>query len=100
MYPSTISTRKVDPADEGGLIHNLRASAILRAVAAGRVEMTYGCEPDMFIDGVYCCDQFAAHELARLGFVRPDQAATRDQRVRATLTDAGIAALDNYGKAA
>ncbi|MGH3947955.1 MAG: hypothetical protein ACRDSE_02360 [Pseudonocardiaceae bacterium] len=42
-----------------------RDRAILAAVAAGRVEMSCSCEPDLFVDGLCCCDQVAARNLAR-----------------------------------
>ncbi|WP_166459398.1 hypothetical protein [Amycolatopsis pithecellobii] len=61
---------------------------MLRAVAEGRAVMSSSCEPDLFIDGVPCCDQMAAHELAHRGYVRLSADGTR-----AELTDAGRAAL-------
>jgi hypothetical protein len=67
-----------------------RARAILRAIAAGRVQMSHSCEPDLFIDGVACCDQVTAHALAHGGYLRP---ARSGDRVPAELTDAGRAAL-------
>lgn len=67
---------------------------MLRAVADGRAEVTCSCAPDLFIDGLGCCDQVSAHRLARAGFVRPVTAAPVGQRVRAELTAAGRAALD------
>ncbi|OZM72323.1 hypothetical protein CFN78_15040 [Amycolatopsis antarctica] len=70
-----------------------RAMALLRAVAAQRVHMSCSCEPDLFIDGVACCDQMTAHELARNGFIRPTVIGVVGKRVPAELTDAGRAAL-------
>ncbi|NIH84067.1 hypothetical protein [Amycolatopsis granulosa] len=69
-----------------------RARAMLRAVAQGRAVMSSSCEPDLFIDGVACCDQMTAHALAHGGYIRP---ATEDgeRRVPAVLTDAGRAVL-------
>lgn len=46
-----------------------RAMAMLRAVAEGRAVMSSSCEPDLFIDGVPCCDQVAAHALAHGGYI-------------------------------
>jgi hypothetical protein len=68
-----------------------RARAMLRAVAAGRAVMSSSCEPDLFIDGVPCCDQMAAHALAHGGYIRP--ASEDADRVPAVLTDAGRAVL-------
>lgn len=68
-----------------------RAVAMLRAVAQGRAVMSASCEPDLFIDGVPCCDQMAAHALAHGGYIRPD--GDGDRLVPAVLTDAGRAAL-------
>lgn len=70
-----------------------RAMAMLRAVAAGRAQMSRSCEPDLFIDGFACCDQVTAHALAHGGYLRPaDEDGTG--RVPAELTDAGRAALE------
>ncbi|MGH3439639.1 MAG: hypothetical protein ACRDRN_24695 [Sciscionella sp.] len=66
-----------------------RTFAMLRAVAEGRAEISCGCEPDLFVDGLPCCDQCCAHDLARLGLVRPAGPGSYGQRVRAVLTDAG-----------
>jgi hypothetical protein len=68
-----------------------RAMAMMRAVAEGRALMSRSCEPDLFIDGVPCCDQMTAHELAHHGYLRPAQAGAG--RVRAELTATGRAAL-------
>ncbi|SFI65953.1 hypothetical protein SAMN05421835_101359 [Amycolatopsis sacchari] len=65
-----------------------RALAMLRAVAEGRAVMTSSCEPDLFIDGVPCCDQMTAHTLAHRGYL----AVGADGRT-AELTPAGRAAL-------
>jgi hypothetical protein len=67
-----------------------RGMAMLRAVAAGRALMSRSCEPDLFIDGVACCDQMTAHALARDGYIRPVRPGNL---VPAELTDAGRAAL-------
>ncbi|MEU4522625.1 hypothetical protein AB0F52_28415 [Amycolatopsis sp. NPDC024027] len=69
-----------------------RAMAMLRAVAAGRAQMTCSCEPDLFIDGFACCDQMTAHALAHGGYLRPG-ADGATGRVAAELTEAGRAAL-------
>lgn len=64
-----------------------RAMAMLRAVAQGRAVMSISCEPDLFIDGVPCCDQMTAHALAHGGYLRAAADGT------AELTAAGRAAL-------
>ncbi|WP_033294904.1 hypothetical protein [Amycolatopsis jejuensis] len=73
---------------------NRRALAMLRAIAAGRAELTRSCEPDLRVDGLPCCDQSAAHELVRAGLIRA--AAPRGaigQWARAELTPDGHLAL-------
>ncbi|MEV6640748.1 hypothetical protein [Amycolatopsis sp. NPDC051371] len=70
-----------------------RAMAMLRAVAAGRAQMSCSCEPDLFIDGFACCDQMTAHALAHGGYLRPAVEAAAG-RVPAELTEAGRAALE------
>ena len=71
---------------------------MLRAAAEGRVEMTHSSEPDMFVDGLSCCDQQAAHELANRGLVRPATPGPPGSRAPAMLTDSGIAALRMVAK--
>lgn len=48
---------------------NRRELAMLRAIADGRAEITCSREPDLFIDGLACCDQFLVHRLARRGLI-------------------------------
>ena len=72
---------------------NRRALAFLRAVGAGRATLTCSCEPDLFIDGLSCGDQFTAHSLAHLGLLCPDHPGLPGELVPAMLTDAGRAAL-------
>lgn len=66
---------------------NHREQATLRAVELGRAEITCSAEPDLFIDGLACCDQFTAHRLARLHLVIPQRAGRTGERVPALLTD-------------
>ncbi|WP_116176902.1 hypothetical protein [Kutzneria buriramensis] len=66
-----------------------RELAMLHAVAAGRAETTGSREPDLFIDGLACCDQSAARHLAHAGLVRATGPATAAQRVPAELTTPG-----------
>ncbi|MCR6482780.1 hypothetical protein M8542_08120 [Amycolatopsis sp. OK19-0408] len=70
-----------------------RAMAMLKAVAAGRAQMSCSCEPDLFIDGFACCDQITAHALAHGGYLQP-AAEGATGRVPAELTEAGRAALE------
>ena len=46
-----------------------RDRAILRAVERGTAELVVGVEPDLYVDGRWCADQFAAHRLARAGLL-------------------------------
>ncbi|MPY98443.1 MAG: hypothetical protein GEU97_10680 [Actinophytocola sp.] len=67
--------------------------AMLRAVAQHRAEMTCSCEPDLYIDGITCCDQTTAHDLARYRLIHPMRLGVIGQRVPAALTAAGHALL-------
>lgn len=78
----------------GPVIHlNNRERATLLAVVASSAELTCSSEPDLFLDGVACCDQFTAHRLAQQGLVAPSRAGKPGERVPAALTPAGAAAL-------
>ncbi|MFC0433591.1 hypothetical protein [Kutzneria buriramensis] len=79
---------------------NHRVLAMLRAVDAGRAQLTCSAEPDLFVDGMPCCDQFTAHVLAHEGLVRPGQPGTPGQRVPAVLTTAGRALVTGAQAAA
>jgi hypothetical protein len=70
-----------------------RALAMLRAVAAGRAEVTCSCEPDLRVDGLPCCDQATAHELAHAGFIRASMPVALGLWSRAELTEDGRLAL-------
>lgn len=70
-----------------------RALAILHAVSAGRARRTCSCEPDLFIDGLACCDQMMAHFLVHAKLIRPEHPALSGLRVAARLTSAGHAML-------
>ncbi|WP_020674178.1 hypothetical protein [Amycolatopsis nigrescens] len=70
-----------------------RGLAMLRAVGAGRAQVSCSSEPDLFIDGVSCCDQFTAHTLAHQGLLRPKRPGALGQRVPAALTSAGLAII-------
>ena len=77
-----------------------RDRAILRAVAAGGAQLQLGAEPDLFLDGRSCADQFAAHRLVHAGFIAAAGLGLVGQRVAAALTPAGREALDGYALAA
>jgi hypothetical protein len=72
---------------------NHRAIAFLCAVDAGRGTLRCSCEPDLFIDGLSCGDQFTAHELTHWGLLSPGHPGLIGELVPAVLTDAGRAAL-------
>lgn len=76
---------------QDGLNH--RALSMLRAIVAGRAQISCSSEPDLFIDGVPCCDQYLAHTLAHDGFIEPAHRGAVGSLVPAALTDAGLAAL-------
>ncbi|MDQ7808002.1 hypothetical protein Q5425_30060 [Amycolatopsis sp. A133] len=79
---------------------NRRAMAMLRAVGAGRAELTCSCEPDLRVDGLPCCDQATAHQLARDGLIRPTRVVAVGQWTRAELTADGLRMLDGTPAAA
>ncbi|MEV4648590.1 hypothetical protein [Saccharopolyspora sp. NPDC049357] len=72
---------------------NHRQRAMLRAVAGGRAEITCSCEPDLYVDGLPCCDQGSARYLVQTGLLRATRTGPTGQRVTAALTDLGRAAL-------
>ena len=70
-----------------------RDRAILRAVAAGSAQLVAGAEPDMYLDGLACSDQFAAHRLVHAGLIAAIGPARTGQRIAARLTADGAALL-------
>jgi hypothetical protein len=46
-----------------------RDLAVLRAVAAGRCEMSMACGGSLKVDGLCCCDQFVGPRLASAGLI-------------------------------
>jgi hypothetical protein len=66
-----------------------RDRAILRAVANGSAELVWGSEPDLYLDGRYCCDQSAVHRLVRAGLIAPATEGGIGQRLPALITTAG-----------
>lgn len=84
---------------------NNRERAALQAIMLGAAEITCSQEPDLFIDGLACCDQFTAHRLARLALVVPLRAGRPGERVPALLTEharavLGLPALEGSAAAA
>ena len=77
-----------------------RAIAMLKAIADGRAELRCSCEPDLRGDGVPCCDQSTAHDLARAGLVRATRLVAPGQWAPAELTEAGHRALTGVPAAA
>jgi len=77
----------------GGDELNHRERATLRAVARGGAEITLSVEPDLFIDGLACCDQSTVHRLTHRGLIRPSRPGSAGERVPAEITDVGRAAL-------
>lgn len=72
---------------------NHRALSMLRAVVAGRAQISCSREPDLFIDNVPCCDQYTAHMLAHAGLIEPATSGDVGELVAAQLTAEGEAAL-------
>jgi hypothetical protein len=66
----------------------------------GRGQISCSSEPDLFVDGVPCCDQFTAHALTHDGLIRPGRLGLVGQRIPATLTGAGQALLTATATAA
>jgi hypothetical protein len=81
------------PRQPAGLEVSHRALAMLRAVAAGRAQISRGSEPDLFVDGLPCCDQAAARALVHAGLVCPERLGPAGDRVPAALTPAGFLLL-------
>ena len=70
-----------------------RALAMLRAVQAGRAELTASREPDFRIDGLACCDQAMAWDLVHAGLVTTAGTAALGSWLPAILTPSGENAL-------
>lgn len=75
-----------------------RAISMLIAVSEGRGEITCSCVPDLYIDGLSCCDQYLAHKITGAGLVRPVTLGPAGQRVRAELSMAGVAVLRTHAR--
>ena len=77
-----------------------RAIAMLKAIRDGRAELRCSCAPDLRVDGLPCCDQNTAHDLARAGLIRAAGTPSPGQWAPAELTDAGHRALGGFPAAA
>jgi len=75
-----------------------RAFALLRATAAGRVELTCSSEPDLRVDSLACCDQPAARLMVHAGLIEQAAAAPLGQWVPARLTSAGVDVLSRHDR--
>ncbi|GAA5104548.1 hypothetical protein GCM10025762_06390 [Haloechinothrix salitolerans] len=91
--PPGVSLGETSSGDAFHGVPSYRMLAMLRAVSQHRAEMTCSCEPDLYIDGVTCCDQVTAHDLARYRLIHPMRLGAIGQRVPAGLTAAGHALL-------
>lgn len=72
---------------------NRRQLAVLVATAEGRCELSSSCEPDVFVDGLCCCDHSVGGLLLRAGLVRRATLTLADQRVPVEVTELGYALL-------
>jgi hypothetical protein len=77
-----------DPCPEGPALTR-RAVNMLKAVGDGRAELSLGCEPDLYVDGIPCCDQVTARTLGRLGLIAASRPGRTGERVPAVVTGAG-----------
>jgi len=76
-----------------------RHVALLRAVAAGRAEVTCSAVPDLYVDGRCCTDHAAGLVLDRAGLIGAGDGRL-GQRVPARLTPAGASLLAALGSTA
>ena len=74
-----------------------RALAVLRAARTDRVHVSLSCEPDVFVDGLACCDQPGARALVHAGLLRAGRPGRIGELVPAQLTDAGEEILSASG---
>jgi len=97
-HHSNVDTQTVFTMDEskgGDIPLNRRELATLRAVALGQAEISCSRAPDLFIDGLACCDQSTARRLASLGLVVSACEGINGARVPAMLSEAGKMALES-----
>lgn len=60
-----------------------RDRTVLRAVHAGRCEVSGGMGVVLIVDGVACCDQFAGARLVRSGLIAPPGESVAPARLTA-----------------
>ncbi len=70
-----------------------RAVNMLKAVGEGRAQLSLSCEPDLYVDGLPCCDQATARLLCRLGLISPERPGAAGDLVPAAVTEDGRRAL-------
>lgn len=75
-----------------------RHRSLLMAVAQGRAQLTVSQYPCLCVDGRWC-DQLAAGQLVRDGFVHAARAAQVGTLVPAVLTAAGAAVVATVSRA-
>lgn len=75
-----------------------RRIAVLKAVLAGRCELSGGSEPDIYVDGLCCCDHSVAGDLLRDGMVRP-VLTVAGRHARAQITERGRTMLATHDQA-
>lgn len=90
---STAIPTDAGPGTITGAALSGRDRAILRAVGRGTAEVVVGAELDLYLEGRWCSDQFAAHRLAHAGLIAQQAPGVIGQRVPARLTAAGRARL-------
>ncbi|WP_410641055.1 hypothetical protein [Amycolatopsis sp. lyj-346] len=81
-----------DPHSAGGTLTR-RAVNMLKAVRDGRAQLSLSCEPDLYVDGIPCCDQTTARTLGRLGLIAASRPGRSGELVPAVVTAEGRAAL-------
>jgi hypothetical protein len=74
-----------------------RDLAVLRAARTDRVHVSLSCEPDVFVDGLACCDQPGARALVHAGLLRAVRPGRIGEHVPAQLTEAGDSILSAGG---
>ncbi|PWV82409.1 hypothetical protein SAMN05421630_103186 [Prauserella marina] len=66
-----------------------RDREFLKAVAAGRVQLTCNAEPDVYVDGLAWCDPFGARALIGMGLIERAPVGRHGERITALLTVEG-----------
>lgn len=73
---------------------NHRDRAVLRAVAAGRCQISGGAAASLTIDGLRCCDQMVGVRLTTAGLIAAAALQACSGPCAATLTASGRALLE------